>query len=451
MRAHFAVSMLLLMTLATGLASAAREKPPRPVAMIRLEGAIDVPSQAFLERALARAEENGAQALLILLDTPGGLVAPMTGMTKAMLNSPVPTIVFVYPAGAYAMSAGTFVTMAANVAAMQPATSIGAAHPVELLGGTPSPEGEKGAKQTEVMAKKIENAFSEQAKAIADRRGRNVTWAEKAVRESITASAKEAVKLNVVDLLAEDVPDLLAKVEGRQVALPGGRSAILRTAGAKVEEIEPTLSESFLHVLADPNMLLILLALAGLGIMFELQNPGAILPGVVGGIALLLALYSMSVIPINFAGVGLIVFGMLLFLAEVKVASHGILTVGGVISFVVGALMLTDVALTPMMRVSWQVVMVVTALLLAFFLFVIGASVRAHLRQVQTGREGMRGERGQALSDLTPFGEVWVEGERWRARAVDGEITKGEAIEVVKEEGLTLLVRKYQDSIPKGA
>ena len=292
------------------------------------------------------------------------------------------------------------------------------------------------------MARKIENAFSQQAKVIADQRGRNVAWAEKAVRESITASAKDAVKLHVVDLLADDVNDLLAKVEGRKVTLPGHRTVVLHTAGAPVQEVEATLSESFLHVLADPNMLLILLALAGLGIMFELQNPGAILPGVVGGIALLLSLYCMAVIPINFAGVGLIIFGMLLFLAEIKVPSHGILTVGGVTSFVIGALMLTDVALTPMLRVSWQVIMVVTVLVLLFFLFVVGASVRAHLRQVQTGREGMIRGHGHALEDLKPLGEVMVEGERWRARAVEGEIAKGEEIEVVNEEDLTLFVRK---------
>lgn len=440
---------VVLLTLAvsailSGVAdSAPPAEAPRPVAMIRLEGAIDVPSRAFLDRALEMAERNRAGALLILLDTPGGLVAPMTDMTKAMLNASLPTIVYVYPAGAYAMSAGTFVTMAANLAVMHPATSIGAAHPVELF-GAPSPEGEKGTKGAEVMAKKIENAFSEQAKVIADRRGRNVAWAEKAVRQSITASAKQAVKLKVVDLLAEDVNDLLAKVDGRKVALPGGQTVVLRTAGARVEEIQPTLSESFLHVLADPNMLLILLALAGLGIMFELQNPGAILPGVVGGIALLLSLYCMAVIPVNYAGVGLIIFGMLLFLAEIKVQSHGILTVGGVISFVIGALMLTDVALTPMMRVSWQVIIVVTMLMLAFFLFVIGASVRAHLRKVQTGREGMLRQHGHALGDLKPVGEVMVEGERWRARAVEGEIAKGEEVEVVNEEGLTLFVRKRQ-------
>ena len=443
MKPRTCAALLTVVTLAllAAIALPAGQERPRPVAMIRLEGTVDVPSAGYLARALKIAEGNGSQALLILLDTPGGLVKPMTDMTKAMLNSPLPTIVYVSPAGAYAMSAGTFVTMAADVAAMHPATSIGAAHPVELF-GAPAPEGGKESKSAEVMTKKIENAFSEQAKAIAARRGRNVAWAEKAVRQSITASAKEAVKLKVVDLLAEEVSDLLAKVEGRKVALPGGRTVVLHTASAEVVEIEPTLSESFLHVLADPNILLILLALASLGIMFELQNPGSILPGVVGGIALLLALYSMAALPINYAGVALIIFGLLLFLAEVKVASHGILTVGGIIAFVMGALMLTDVALTPMMRVSWQVIIVVTALVAAFFLFVIGASVRAHLRQVQTGREGMIRERGHALEDLRPLGEVMVEGERWRARAVDGEIAKGDEIEVVNEEGLTLFVRK---------
>ena len=252
------------------------------------------------------------------------------------------------------------------------------------------------------------------------------------------------------------------------MTLPGGRTVVLHTVSAEVVEIEPTLSESFLHVLADPNILLILLALASLGIMFELQNPGSILPGVVGGIALLLALYSMAALPINYAGVALIIFGLLLFLAEVKVASHGILTVGGIIAFVMGALMLTNVALAPTLRVSGQVLIVVTALVAAFFLFVIGASVRAHLRQVQTGVEGMIRERGRALERLAPAGEVMVAGERWRAKAVgktevtallietgstdreewaragDGVIEAGEEVEVVAADRLTLLVRKRE-------
>ena len=354
----------------------------------------------------------------MLLDTPGGAVMPMMDMTKTALNAPLPVIVYVYPAGAWAMSAGTFITMSAHIAAMHPNTSIGAAHPISLLGGNPDQQQKKGGSPG-IEEQKVENAFSEQARVIAEARGRNTDWAVKAVRESKTASAREAVRLHVVDLLATDVPDLLRQVDGRKVTLADHRVVTLHTANAPTIEVEASVTERFLHVLADPNMLLILLALAGLGLMFELQNPGAILPGVVGGIALVLALYSMSVLSVNYAGVALIVFGMLLFLAEIKVASHGILTVGGVVAFILGALMLTNMALTPTLQVSWTVLITVTVVVVLFFLFVIGAGLRAHLRKVQTGVEGMIRERGRVVERLAPLGAVMVEGERWRAKALE--------------------------------
>ena len=394
----FAIVLLLV---AGGLTLAgSRPSSVRPVSVIHLTGAVDVPSSAYLARAVQLAQSNSSQALLVILDTPGGAVMPMTEMTKTILNAPLPVIVYVYPGGAYAMSAGTFITMSAHVAAMQPGTSIGAAHPISLLGGEPEQGKEKG--QPSAVERKLDNAFAEQASVIAEARGRNTEWAAQAVRESKTASAREAVKLHVVDLLADDVPDLLHKVEGRQVELSNKRSVTLHTAEARTVEIEPTVTERFLHVLADPNMLLILLALAGLGIAFELQNPGAILPGVVGGICLLLSLYSMSVLSVNYAGVAFIVFGLLLFLAEIKVPSHGILTVGGIIAFALGALMLTNVALTPTLHVSWVVLITTTALVATFFLFIVGAGVRAHLRKVQTGAEGMIGERGHAVVASRP-------------------------------------------------
>ncbi len=431
------------------------------VAMIRLEGAIDVPSAEYLERALRVAREQGAQCLLILLNTPGGLGQPMKDMTEALLNSPVPTIVYVYPAGAFAISAGTFVTLSANIAAMHPATTIGAAHPVSLFSTPkmPEPAEEEGKGEEEegkkrerlspdVMAEKMVNTFALQARVIAEARGRNAEWAEKAVRESATLSAKEAAELGVVNLTADDIPALLAAVDGWEVSLPDNRTVVLATEGAPIQEIHASAKERFLHVLADPNILLVLLVLAGLGIMFELQNPGAILPGVIGGLCLLLALYSMAVLPVNYAGVGLIAFGMLLLLAEVKVVSHGVLTVGGVASFVIGALMLMDTSLTPALRVSWQVIVVMAMLLVLFFLFVIGAAVRAHMRKVETGEQGMLGEKGRALSALNPRGSVLVEGERWRARAVEGEVAEGEEVEVVGQEGFLLIVRRRTAEAP---
>lgn len=449
--------MMMLLGIARGGIALAAEQGRAPVAMIQIEGTIDVPSAGYLERALREAQEQKAQCLLIELNTPGGLGQPMKNMTEALLNSTIPTIVYVYPAGAFAISAGTFITLSADIAAMHPATTIGAAHPVELFSmpkvPEPEPEGERTpGKQasresqktpsSDVMMEKLVNTFALQLRVIAKERGRNVDWAEKAVRESVTASAEDAVKLKVVDLLANDIGDLLAKVNGWKVSLPGGKSVVLETKDAPIVEIPATIKESFLHVLADPNILLVLLVLAGLGIMFELQNPGAILPGVIGGLCLLLALYSMAALPVNYAGVALIVFAMLLLLAEVKVPSHGILTVGGIISFVIGAMMLMDTNLAPALRVSWQVIFFMALLLALFFLFVIGAAIRAHMRKVQTGEEGMMRARGRALTRLAPSGTVLVEGERWRARVAEGEIAKDDEIEVVGQDGFVLVVKR---------
>jgi membrane-bound serine protease (ClpP class) len=480
--------LILIALIALGAAGAASGAAPEPgpVAMIRLQGAIDVPSSEYLQRALRIAEEQDAQLLLILLDTPGGLGQPMQDMTKALLNAPLPTVVYVSPAGAHAMSAGTFVTLAAHVAAMHPVSTIGAAHPVSLFSmpelpgeekkpeepaGPPAPPGAaeppgfaappgpagpaegpgveeerkpeaKGS--ADVMTEKVVNAFAQDARVIAEARGRNAEWAEAAVRRSVAVGAKEALELGVIDLVADGVDDLLAKLDGREVTLSGGRVVTLKLAGAPVIEIRASAKERFLHVLADPNILLVLLVLAGLGIMFELQNPGAILPGVVGGLSLLLALYSMAVLPVNYAGVGLIAFAMLLFLAEVKVASHGVLTVGGVASFVTGALMLMDTELHPALTVSWQVIIVMAVLMVMFFLFVVGAAIRAHMRKVETGSQGMSKAPGRALTKLDPKGSVLVEGERWRARAAEGEIGEGEGVEVVGQEGFTLVVRRRE-------
>ncbi len=425
------------------LGAAARAAPPRPVAVARIEGAIDVPTAEYLERSIEQAQSLGAQCLVVLVNTPGGLGSPMLRMSRALLNAPIPTITYVYPAGGFAISAGTYIVLSANIAAMHPATTIGGAHPVELIpmGRPPEQEGE-GKGKPSALEEKILNTFAEQAKVIAKVRGRNAEWADQAVRQSKVVSAEEAVKLNVVDLLADNLTDLLNQVDGRTVSLPDGRRVTLHTKGAPTLEITASARERFLHTLANPDLLLVLLVLAGLGIMFELKAPGGILPGVIGGLCLLLALYSMSALPVSYAGVGLVAFGMLLLVAEVKVPSHGVLTVGGITSFVLGAVLLMDTSVSPAIRVSWQVIVVMSVLLLLFFFFVVGAAIQAHRRKVDTGEEGMRHERGKAVSALDPSGEVMVEGELWKARAVSGSVQEGEEIEVVGQEGLTLLVER---------
>ena len=428
-----------------------------PPARIQIEGAIDVPTAEYLERSLRVAQDGGAQCLIIFLSTPGGLGEPMLRMTKALLNSPLPTVIYVYPAGGFAISAGTYITLSANIAAMHPATTIGGAHPANLFSMPESgQEGEdkgggRAKPSSDAAMDKITNTFAEQAKVIAKVRGRNVEWANQAVRESKVVSAEEALKLGVVEIIADSPGDLLSQLDGRKVTVAGGAQVVLHTKGAMMREIPPSARERFLHNLANPDLLLILLVLAGMGIMFELKSPGAILPGVVGGICLLLALYSMSALPVTTAGVGLIIFAMLLLLAELKVPSHGILTVGGVISFVLGAVLLMDTSVAPAIRTSWQVIIVMAVLLVLFFGFVVGAGIRAHRRKVGTGGEGLQQARGRALGLLAPAGEVLVEGERWRARAESGSIAEGEEIEVVGQDGLTLLVRKRSVERATGA
>ncbi len=431
----------------SGAAGPAAAPPAAPVAMIRIEGAIDVPTAEYLERSLEQAHEQGAQCLLVLVNTPGGLGSPMLKMSRALLNAPLPTITYVYPAGGFAISAGTYIVLSGNIAAMHPATTIGGAHPVQLI-PTASPQGQEGqdekakAAEASAMEEKILNTFAEQAKVIAKVRGRNAEWADQAVRESKVVSAEEALELNVVDLVASDIGDLLRQVDGRTVSLPEGKQVTLHTKGAPIVEIAATARERFLHTLANPDLLLVFLVLAGLGIMFELKAPGGILPGVIGGLCLLLALYSMSALPVSYAGVGLVAFGMLLLIAEVKVPSHGVLTVGGITSFALGAVLLMDTTVSPAIRVSWQVIVVMSVLMLLFFIFVVGAAISAHRRKVDTGEEGLRHEYGKAVSALDPTGQVLVEGELWRARAVSGAIREGEKVEVVGQEGLTLLVQR---------
>jgi len=454
-------ALLLCGMIALGVGVATTRRPPfrgsGPPAQIRIEGAIDVPTAEYLERSLRVAQDGGAQCLIIFLSTPGGLGEPMLRMTKALLNSPLPTVIYVYPAGGFAISAGTYITLSANIAAMDPATTIGGAHPVNLFSMPESgQEGEdkgggRAKPSSDASMDKITNTFAEQAKVIAKVRGRNVEWADQAVRESKVVSAEEALKLGVIEIIADSPGDLLRQLDGRKVTVARGIQVVLHTKGATMREIPPSARERFLHNLANPDLLLILLVLAAVGIMFELKSPGAILPGVIGGLCLLLALYSMSALPVSYVGVGLILFGMLLLLAELKVPSHGILTVGGIISFVLGAVLLMDTSVSPAIRVSWQVIIVMGVLMVLFFLFVVGASIRAHRRKVDTGEEGLRQARGHALGKLAPLGEVLVEGERWRARATSESIAEGEEIEVVGQDGLTLLVRKRPADTATGA
>lgn len=397
---------------------------------IRVDGIIAPSSARYILRALREAESKRANALVVELDTPGGLLKSMDDITKALLNAPVPVIVYVSPQGARAASAGVFVTYAAHVAAMAPATHIGAAHPVAV--------GQDG-EQDRIMLDKVTNDAVANIRTIARRRNRNADWAEQAVRKSVSIDEVEAVRLRVVDLVATDLNDLLGKIHGRNVASEAW-VVTLNTKGVPVRTFSMDATERFLDLISDPNIGLILMTIAIYGIIFELSSPGAILPGVVGGIALILALASFAVLQVNVAGIALILLSLVFFIADIKVPGHGVLTVGGVLSFFLGALLLTE-RQAPFLRVSLQLALFMAVLTGLFFLFAVGAGIRAQREKARMGSEILVGAEGVARTELAPEGMVYVAGEMWSAHADAGRIAEGERVEVVSVDGLRLRVR----------
>ena len=420
--------VLILSVLLTLSAAPAWAVPP--VSLVEIDGVISPVTLRIIGSAVDRAQAEGAQALVIQLDTPGGLERSMRSIVQKLLNAEIPVVVYVAPTGARAASAGVFITMAGHVAAMAPATNIGAAHPVAVGGGQMDKE----------TAKKIENDAAAFARTIATERGRNVEWAEKAVRASVSATEREAVKLKVVDLIAENLSDLLIKIDGRTVKTKK-ETVTLRTKDAPVKKVDIGWRDRFLALITDPNIAYILLMLGMLGLFFELSNPGVILPGVIGGISLILAFFAFQSLPINYAGLLLILFGIVLLLAEIKIVSHGVLTIGGAISMILGSLMLFD-APEVGLRISWWVILPTVATTTGIFALAVGAGVRALYRKPTTGGAGMMGQTAVARSALAPAGEVFIQGELWRAVAEGEPVGEGERVTVVGVEGLTLKVRK---------
>ena len=418
-----AVALLAL----ASVASAA----PAPVATIDIEGVISPVTLRLVGIAIDRAQAERAQALVIQLDTPGGLERSMRAIVQRMMNAEVPVIVYVAPTGARAASAGVFITMAAHVAAMAPATNIGAASPVALGGGA-----------DKTMMKKIENDAAAFIRTVAFERGRNADWAEKAVRQAVAITEREAVKLKVIDLVADSVSDLLDKVDGRTIKLPKGTTT-LATKGAPVRPIEIGFRDRFLNVITDPNVAYVLMMLGMLGLFFELSNPGVILPGVIGGISLILAFFAFQSLPINYAGLLLILFGIVLLVAEIKIVSHGVLAIGGIISMALGSLMLFD---SPEVgfRVSWWVIAPTVGATAGLFLFVVAAGVRALGQPPATGAEGLIGKTASVRERLAPEGQVMVSGEIWRAVAEGEPVEIGGQVRIVAVGGLTLRVAKSE-------
>jgi len=423
------VLVALLLLAAAGALLPAPVSAAASVATIQIDGVISPVTVRLVEAALTRAQSEGASALVIQLDTPGGLERSMRLICQRLLNAEIPVIVYVAPTGSRAASAGVFITMAAHVAAMAPATNIGAAHPVAIGGGV----------DKESM-KKIANDAAAFARTIAVERGRNAEWAEKAVRESVSITEREALKLKVIDLVADSLPDLLDKIDGRVVKVAKG-PVTLQTRGAVVKAIEVGFRDRVLNVITDPNIAYILMMLGMLGLFFELSNPGAILPGVIGGISLILAFFALQSLPINYAGLLLILFGIVLLIAEIKVVSHGVLAIGGIVALALGSLMLFD-APEVGFRVSWWVILPTVGATAGLFLVAVGAGLRALSARAPVGGPALVGQTGVARSALSPEGQVLVQGELWRAVARGAPVAEGARVRVVDANGLTLTVEQ---------
>jgi len=400
---------------------------------ITIDGTINPTSAGFIQRSLQKATDENATALLIRLNTPGGLLKSTRAIVADILESQVPVIVYVSPAGAHAGSAGVFITMAAHIAAMAPGTNIGAAHPVNLQGASDS-----------VMNEKSTNDAAAFIKTIAEERKRNTEWAETAVRNSLSITEMEAVQKNVVDLVAPGERELLTLVDGRVVKLYS-RSVTLQIKNAVIARLEMSFIEKLLNILSDPNVAYILLMIGFYGILFELYNPSILVPGIAGGICLILAFYAMHTLPVNYAGIALILFGIILFLLEIKITSYGMLTIGGVISLLLGSLML--IRKTPGMEflhISTAVIITTTAVTALFFLVVLGYGLKAQRLKPVTGVQGLIGALGDCLLPIAPLGTIRVRGEVWNAESFSGHIGTGEKVRVTGIKGLTLYVEKLE-------
>jgi len=428
-RRILAVSLLLL---ALGPAAMASQR----VVILTLSDSIQPASLRYLERGLSTADAAGAAVSIIELNTPGGLLTSLRQMTTAITTARRPVVVYVTPSGAQAASAGFFLLMAADVAAMAPGTNAGAAHPVA---------GE-GAELSKTMAEKVTNDAAALIRSLADQRGRSSEWAEKAVRKSLSYTEREALEKKLIEVVANDRGELLKWLNGREIKRFDGRTEKLDTAAPEIVVVAPSASDKLLSVIAHPNIAYLLLLLGMVGIYFELSHPGAVLPGVLGGVSILLALFALSVLPVNYVGVLLILLGIGFFVAEVKVASYGLLTVAGLASFVLGSLMLIRSPF-PALRVGLAVVLP-TAVAVAFVvIFLLTRVLRSHRKPPITGAEGLVGEIGDAAVALAPGGKVFVHGEYWDAVS-HTPVPLGAKVRVLKVDGKRLEVEPAGGSAP---
>jgi len=402
--------------------------PVRTVMLIKIDAPITPVVAEYIIKSIDAAAKENAEAIVIQLNTPGGLVDSTNEIIMKMMASTVPTVVYVAPSGGRAASAGVFITLAANIAAMAPTTHIGAASPVQMQG-----------QMDKTMAKKVTNDLAAMIRGIAEKRGRNAKWAEEAVRKAVSITETEALKNKVIDIIAPDVASLLKQIDGRTVDVVLGKKT-LKTADASVQEHVMGFRYKLLGIISNPNIAYILMILGFYGLYFELSNPGAIFPGVAGAILLILAFYALQTLPINYAGLMLIILAILLFVAEAFITSHGVLGVGGVVAMLFGSLMLID-SPEPSLRISWTVILPVVATSALLFIVTVTVAVRAHRGRVDTGKEGLIGMQAVARTDIGADGQVHLRGENWNARS-DMPIAKGEKVTVVAVEGLTLKIKR---------
>jgi membrane-bound serine protease (ClpP class) len=401
------------------------------VYVLKFSGPIGPVSSDYIISGIEQAEAAGAIGVVLKLDTPGGLDESMREIIQKIFNSKVPVITYVYPSGARAASAGVFITLASDFAVMAPGTNIGAAHPVSVGGKEVTPE----------MQEKITNDAASYIVSIAEKRNRNKKWAEQAVRQSVSVSSTEAAKLNVVDFIARDDADLFTKLDS--VLAQREKADSIKFVSAQKKEIPIGARQKFLLFLTNPNVAYILLMLGVYGLFFELQSPGAIFPGVIGAVCLILGFYSLHLLPTNYAALALIGVAIIFFILEVYVTSYGLLTIGGVVALTLGSLLLFQ-SPAPYFRLAVPVIVAAVVLTVLFFALIIGLAIRAHKKKVTTGKEGLLLEVGIAETDLKLEGTIMIHGELWQAESVEGEIQKGEKVKVTAVEGMKLMVSKIK-------
>ena len=402
------------------------------VVSITVNDGINPSTAEYIHQGIEKAKEENAQCLIINLNTPGGLLTSTRNIVTDIMQSKVPVVVYVSPTGSHAGSAGTFITLSANIAAMAPGTNIGAAHPVDMNG-----------KSDEVMNEKIINDASAFIRTIAEKRNRNVQWADDAVRNSVSITEREALEKNVIDIIANDEKDLLVKLDRKQVDV-NSVTKILNTRNATIEPLEMGFFQKVLSRLSDPNISYIIMMLGFYGLLFELFSPGAIFPGIVGVICLILAFYSMSSMPVNYAGLALIIFGIILYVLEIKVISHGMLAVGGTASVLLGSLILFRASpIQNFVSLSWSVIFSVTAVSALFFLFLITMGIRAQKARPVLGDNSMIGKIAVATTDIDIQGQVKLMGETWNAVSLSGKINANEKVVIKEIKGLTLYIQPF--------